>query len=99
MSFSLPLKPESAFKTVLLRGHRRGVGPGRGIRLAALRVPLVVKLVGANLFVVAVLLAAWVTGGGRMHALVGVIALLVIGVHLGLVLVALRPIHDLETAA
>lgn len=71
----------------------------RGIRLAALRVPLAVKLVGANLLVVAVLLAAWLMAGGPLNGVVAVILALVVGLHLALVLVALRPIRDLEAVA
>lgn len=69
------------------------------IRLAALRVPLVAKLVGANLFVVAVLIGAhlWmhrVLGSAGIALIVGLIV-----AHLVLVIVALRPIRDLEDVA
>jgi len=78
---------------------RPGVRGGGGIRLAALRVPLVAKLVGANLSVVAVLTAAWVASGAVMNTevLVAIIAVLVL--HLVAVAVALRPIQDLEDVA
>ena len=71
----------------------------RGIRLAALRVPLVAKLVGANFFVVGMMTATWLMVGGPINAFVIVILSAVIGIHLLLVLVALRPIRDLENVA
>jgi signal transduction histidine kinase len=55
--------------------------------------------VGANALVIAILLGAWVATGGRLTAVVAVIAILVIAVHLALVLLALRPIRDLEMVA
>ena len=74
--------------------------PARGgIRLAALRVPLVAKLVGANLGVVAVLTVAWVASGAVMHAEVLLAILAVLVLHLVAVAVALRPIQDLEDVA
>jgi signal transduction histidine kinase len=69
------------------------------IRLAALRVPLVVKLTGANLLVVALLLSFWLAAGGALNAVVAMAIAGVIALHLTLVLVALRPIRDLETVA
>jgi signal transduction histidine kinase len=71
----------------------------RGVRLAALRVPLVEKLVGANLLVVALLTAGWIAAGGAFGERAVFLLLVVVGVHLLLVLVALRPIRDLETFA
>jgi signal transduction histidine kinase len=66
------------------------------MRLAALRVPLVAKLVGANLAVVALLVAI---RSGMAHAtglaLDGAI-LVALALHVVLVLIALRPIRDLE---
>lgn len=100
MSFSLPVKPHVAPRTVpLLRGQTRAPRAGRSIRLAALRVPLLAKLVGANLIVVAILAAVWIGLGGPIGApaILAVVAL--IALHLALVLVALRPIHDLESLA
>ncbi|HEV8217359.1 MAG TPA: sensor histidine kinase [Gemmatimonadaceae bacterium] len=69
------------------------------MRLAALRVPLVAKLVGANLVVVAVLTAAWVASGAVMNAevLLAIVAVLVL--HLVVIGIALRPIQDLEAVA
>lgn len=69
------------------------------MQLAALRVPLAVKLVGANLLVVAILLASWFMAGGPLNRVVVVILSAVIALHLGLVLVALRPVRDLEAVA
>jgi signal transduction histidine kinase len=69
-----------------------------GIRLAALRLPLVVKLVGANAAVVVALVARWRFAGGQTGAALALVAG-VVGAHLILVLIALRPIRDLETVA
>jgi signal transduction histidine kinase len=69
----------------------------RGITLAALRVPLVVKVVGANLAVVALLIAA--LGTRRSVQATVIVATLLAVAHLAAVLVALRPIRDLEIAA
>jgi len=78
----------------------RGDEPaGRGIRLAALRVPLTLKLVGANVAIVAVLLAALAVAGVQVSAAVIAIGLIAIVVHAGLVVVALQPIHELESVA
>src|SRR3954462_15949411 len=100
MSISMPMKPEPAAKGVpLLRGETRATRSGRSIRLAALRVPLAVKLFGANLFVVGVLAAGWLIAGGTLHASVIALLALVIVVHLALMFVALRPIRDLEAVA
>jgi signal transduction histidine kinase len=77
----------------------RSLEARRGIRLAALRVPLVAKLVGANLLVVALLTATCLIAGGLVNVVVVLVTAAVIGVHLALVLVALRPIRDLEAVA
>jgi signal transduction histidine kinase len=79
------------------RGQR--VTAGRGIRLAALRVPLAAKLVGANLFVVAVLVALFGAAGVKTSGLIAIGIAAVVVVHLVLVLVALRPIRELEGVA
>jgi signal transduction histidine kinase len=71
----------------------------RGIRLAALRVPLVAKLVGANLFVVGLLAVMWLILGGPFNGVVILVIVAVVSIHLGLVLIALRPIRDLESVA
>ena len=99
MSISLPVKPTLPHRPVpLVRGQSRPGGRG-GIRLAALRVPLVAKLVGANLGVVAVLTAAWVASGAVMNAdvLLAIVAVLVL--HLVVIAIAIRPIQDLEEVA
>jgi signal transduction histidine kinase len=99
MSFSLRMNPDAPKTVALLRGKRAGGTAERGIRLAALRVPLATKLFGANLLVVAVLLAGWFAAGERVSwAVLGLVAI-VVAVHLVLVMVALRPIRDLENAA
>jgi signal transduction histidine kinase len=64
-----------------------------------LRAPLVVKLVGANLAVVAILLGGWLVSGHPMTAPVALAIVGVIAVHLALVLIALRPIRDLDDVA
>jgi signal transduction histidine kinase len=91
------VKPERAGNPIqLVRGDRRAAGSRRSIRLAALRVPLVAKLIGANLAVVAVLTGAWIASG---DAITGSVLLAIGGVvvlHVVAVLVALRPIRDLE---
>lgn len=69
------------------------------MRLAALRVPLVAKLIGANLVVVAALTIAWIASGdtmtGGVLAAIGAVLLL----HVVAVFIALRPIRDLEDVA
>jgi signal transduction histidine kinase len=69
-------------------------------RLAALRVPLVVKLLGANALALGVMAAAWVFFDLQVSrgVVFGFVVLALIA-HLVLVLIALRPIHDLEKLA
>jgi signal transduction histidine kinase len=71
----------------------------RGIPLAALRAPLLLKLVGANLLVVATLLVGWTISAppGTGVALPLLLAALVFGVSIVLTVIALRPIRDLES--
>ena len=96
-------RPEPAALPPVLAGlvrSRSGAASGsRTPRLAALRVPLAAKLTGANLLVVALLLATWVAAGGSLNGVVALIVAGVVGLHLTLVLVALRPIRDLEIVA
>lgn len=100
MASSLRMKQGVAPSTVsLTRARPRAPEAGRSIRLAALRVPLVAKLVGANVLVVAILLGAFRIAGGPLNQVVVVILLGVVALHLALVLVALRPIRDLEAVA
>jgi Signal transduction histidine kinase len=68
-------------------------------RLAPLRVPLAAKIVGANLLVIAILIAAWIALGGEVTHFAVIIVFLVVALHLGLVAIALRPIRDLEIVA
>lgn len=68
-------------------------------RLAPLRAPLAVKVAGANLLVIVLLLAAWLTAGGQMTSTALWVVLGVVVLHLVLVLVALRPVRDLEMVA
>src|SRR6478736_3503790 len=101
MSVSLRMRSEDVRSTVTLtRAPSRPPQTGRSsIRLAALRVPLAVKLVGANLIVVAILFAAWRMAGGPLNHVVAAILAGVVALHLCLVIVALRPIRDLEAVA
>lgn len=83
---------------VLERGRRRTDGSST-IRLAPLRAPLVVKLFGANVLVVGLLALAFLRWSAvPTGPLIGV-AIAVVVLHLVLVLLALRPIRDLETTA
>src|SRR5437762_6566318 len=90
------LKPELTSAPVPLERRSPPLGPPRprGVQLAALRAPLLIKLVGANLLVIATLAVAWATGllGSTAALLVGV-TVLSIG-HLVLVIIALRPVRD-----
>lgn len=98
MALPIQVTPNTSERAVAIERARQAVGRGP-IRLAALRAPLAVKVVGANVFVVAVLVAAWLVRGGAVSAIVvGGLAVL-LGVHLALVFVALRPIRDLEAVA
>ncbi len=71
----------------------------RGIPLAALRAPLLVKLLGANALVVVTLLIGWAIsvprGTGMMRPVL--LAALVFGASVVLTVIALRPIRDLES--
>jgi signal transduction histidine kinase len=69
------------------------------MRLAALRVPLVAKLVGANLLVMVGLIVAWLTRGGTLSAGPALIVAVLAVAHAMLVIIALRPIRDLEDVA
>jgi signal transduction histidine kinase len=69
------------------------------MRLAALRVPLAAKVVGANLAVVAVLTAVGLALGASFGAWAAVALVGVVALHTALMAVALRPIRDLEEVA
>jgi signal transduction histidine kinase len=71
----------------------------RGIRLAALRVPLVVKLVGANVGLVALLLALAAYEQVAITPRVLLVAAAAIVVNAVVVLIALHPIRELESVA
>src|SRR3954471_16087458 len=74
--------------------------PATPRRLAALRVPLVVKLVGANALALLVLAGAWMYLDFDIHrGLVLTIMSTALIIHLVLVIVALAPVHDLEKLA
>jgi len=99
MSFSLPTNSmESSLRAAGFRARRDATV--RDIRLAALRVPLVVKLLGANVAVVGLLLLAWGQSRGAVSSEPMVVAAVAaIVVHFVMVLVALRPIRELEMVA
>jgi signal transduction histidine kinase len=71
----------------------------RGIPLAALRAPLLIKLLGANALVVATLVVGWSMtaprGTGMMLPVL--LAALVFGASIVFTVIALRPIRDLES--
>ena len=69
-------------------------------RLAALRVPLVVKLVGANALTLVVMAAAWIYLDLHVNqSLVWGLAIAALVAHGALVIIALGPVHDLEKLA
>src|SRR5581483_11198349 len=100
MSIPLLVKPDLAPGSVpLLRGQPRNAAPRGSIRLAALRVPLLIKLAGANVLVLAGVAIVWRSLRGPT-TMAAIAALVVLGmIHLALVVVALRPIRDLESLA
>ena len=69
------------------------------VRLGALRAPLALKLVGANMLAVAVLFVAWLAAGAFLTLAAVAVLAAVVGIHIVLVIVALRPIRDLELVA
>jgi signal transduction histidine kinase len=90
-----PALPPSSVQ--LVRGAvRRQTNPG--LRLAALRVPLAVKLGGANVLVVGLLAGGWIADGGDAHRAV-VAILIAVALHSVLMLLALVPIRELENVA
>ena len=93
MSLALTLTPTSS------RAQKATAGERSALRLAALRAPLAVKMVGANFLVIVLLAVAWIVSG---HA-VGLIGILLIAggviLHWVLTLIALRPIRDLDAVA
>lgn len=93
MSFALSLTPTSSSATTSRSAGRAA------LRLAALRAPLAVKVVGANLLVVVLLFGAWLASGHSVTAAAVGIVLAALVVHLVLVLIALRPIRDLDVVA
>ncbi|HEY5061517.1 MAG TPA: histidine kinase [Gemmatimonadaceae bacterium] len=82
-----------------VRTERRQVAAAGGTRLAPLRAPLAAKIVGANLLVVAILAGARITTGGSLGAAGFGLLTVAVAVHFVLVLIALRPIRDLEDVA
>src|SRR3954470_16008186 len=96
---SVAINPESEASAATLRIVRPAeMKPAR--RLAALRVPLVVKLVGANALALLLMASAW------LYFDIGVNPIVVWGffvgllaVHLLLAVIALRPVRDLESLA
>jgi signal transduction histidine kinase len=69
-------------------------------RLATLRVPLAVKVVGANALGLLILASAWLyLDAGVNHKMILGLFLFLLAMHLVMVLVALRPVRDLEDLA
>ena len=77
-----------------------GGAPVAPRRLAALRVPLVVKLVGANALALLILASAWLYLDFDAHRglVLGITGAALLA-HVVLVLIALGPVHDLEKLA
>lgn len=99
MSMTFPMRPGSAPKPVpLLRGRRRS-GPTQSIRLAALRAPLAAKVIGANLVGVVILMVVCLAPGRALGGWGVAVAGVIVGLQTGLVVLALRPIRDLEDVA
>ena len=67
--------------------------------LAPLRAPLIVKLLGANFAVVAVLVGAWLWSGHPISVGGGLLIVAAIAVYTLLIVIALRPIRDLDAVA
>lgn len=99
MSTASYIKLPAPMTVPLRRADRRSPASRGNIELAALRVPLAAKLVGANLAVIAVLLVAWVASGRHVGEMVWLAAGGAVVLHLCLIMLALRPIRDLEEAA
>ena len=99
MYLSLPVRENSLSVARLRRADHSAGAAKPGIRLAALRVPLAAKLVGANLVVVSILIGAWIGAGGAFGTAAGITIAAVVLLHLALVTIALRPIVDLEAVA
>ena len=99
MSVSLPVNPKSTSAPMATRRGSPSLRPTPRLRVAALRVPLVEKVVGANLFVMLVLVGASLALGGVMNVAFGLVVAAALGIHLLLVFIALRPIRDLDETA
>jgi signal transduction histidine kinase len=69
------------------------------VRLAALRAPLLVKVVGANALVVTVLALLHLGGILTSPAAIMATVVVMLVVHLALVIIALRPVRDLDATA
>ena len=92
-------QPKGPAPTAALRIHR-GAPPAAPRRLAALRVPLVVKLVGANALALFVMAMGWIALDADVsRAFVLSISVTALAAHFMLVVIALGPVHDLEKLA
>jgi signal transduction histidine kinase len=94
---STALKPESVPSRPLriVRDAQTPVRP-----LAALRVPLVVKLIGANALGLGLLAAAWrYFGSAATPGEIVAVIVVALAAYFMLMLIALQPVHDLETLA
>jgi signal transduction histidine kinase len=100
VALSLPVMPKPSERPMtLVSGPARQANGRMPVRLAALRVPLAAKVLGANGLVVALFVAAWLMAGGPVNAAVIAVIAIALGVYLTLVMIALRPIRDLEAVA
>jgi signal transduction histidine kinase len=74
--------------------------PVPAMQLAALRVPLAVKLVGANALVLLLFASTWLyLDRDAVPVVILILLFVLLAIHLALALVALRPIRDLEALA
>jgi signal transduction histidine kinase len=97
---AIAVRSLSENQTVPIQLRRAPARSADGTRLAALRAPLLVKLAGANLFVVVVLGLIWLhQAATQMSAGLVAAVIVLLLVHGGLLLVALRPVRDLEVVA
>jgi len=94
VSFALPLTPTSPSAPTKAPASER-----RTLRLAALRAPLAVKMVGANLLVIVLLVVAWMVSGHAVGLIGAAIVVAGLVLHWALTLIALRPIRDLDAVA
>src|SRR4051812_28504938 len=83
-------------RPAIAASHARPLSPPR---LAPLRAPLAVKLSGANLAVVAMLVGAWLWSGHPVSLAGAIVVVAAIAIYTVLIVIALRPIRDLDAVA